>query len=64
MQPRFRDYAAYMRRLYVTPRRWHTSTGAVVRCMKIRWFNFGVGEDANNEVVAHSNEVWFRYSLD
>ena len=63
-QPRFRDWATYMRRLYTVPATWRTTDGAKVHFLKIRWFNLGVGEDQHGVLHAHADQVWFRYGLD
>ena len=31
--------------------------------MKVRWFNYGVGERADGTLEAHPDEVWYRLSL-
>jgi hypothetical protein len=32
--------------------------------VKVRWFNYGVGEGADGTLESHPDEVWYRLSLD
>jgi hypothetical protein len=66
---KFRDWKKYLDAKYIRPSVWKNTDGDTVPLMKVRWFNFGVGEetvDAGGAVklVAHPNEVWYRLSLD
>jgi len=65
---KFRDWKKYLDERYERPSVWTNTDGDTVPLMKIRWFNFGVGEQtaAGGAValVAHPDEVWYRLSLD
>jgi len=65
---KFRDWKKYLDERYERPSVWTNTLGETVPLMKIRWFNFGVGEQtaAGGAValVAHPDEVWYRLSLD
>jgi hypothetical protein len=65
-QPLFRDWGSYLGQLYDTPpdnKQWKNTQGDAVRFSKVRWFNFGVGEDRHGKLVRHANQ-WYRYALD
>jgi hypothetical protein len=42
---------------------WKNTAGTKVPFMKVRWFNYGVGERADGTLEAHPDEVWYRLSL-
>ena len=42
---------------------WKNTAGAKVPFLKVRWFNYGVGERADGTLEAHPDEVWYRLSL-
>jgi hypothetical protein len=48
---------------YQRPSVWKNTAGAKVPFMKVRWFNYGVGERADGTLEAHPDEVWYRLSL-
>jgi hypothetical protein len=64
----FRNWKKFLDEKYVRPSVWKNTDGDTVPLMKIRWFNFGVGEQtaAGGAValVAHPDEVWYRLGLD
>jgi hypothetical protein len=60
----FRDWKTFLSTKYSRPSKWANTAGETVPFMKIRWFNYGVGEDANGALIKHPNEVWYRLSLD
>jgi hypothetical protein len=60
----FRDWKTYLSTKYKRPSQWKNTDGDTVPFMKIRWFNYGVGEHADGTLVKHPNEVWYRLSLD
>jgi hypothetical protein len=65
-QDRFRNWDSYLGQLYRTPggkKQWINTAGDAVSITKVRWFNFGVGEDRHGKLVRHANP-WYRYSLD
>ena len=60
----FRNFQTYLNALYTIPSKQFTNIdGDKVAIMKIRWFNFGIGEDDDGSLVAHPGVVWYRMSL-
>ena len=63
-QPTFRDWEAYLSAKYKRPSVWKNTQGTKVPMMKVRWFNYGVGERADGTLESHPDQVWYRMSLD
>ena len=62
---KFRDWKAFLGAKYRVPSRWKNTDGDNVPFLKVRWFNYGVGEEGpDGALVSHPNEVWYRLSLD
>jgi hypothetical protein len=62
---KFRDWKKYLSAKYVRPSVWKNTAGEKVPFLKVRWFNYGVAEETEGgALVAHSDEVWYRLSLD
>jgi hypothetical protein len=61
----FRDWKKFLGVKYRRPSsRWINTDGEIVPLMKVRWFNYGVGESGDGALVQHPDEVWYRLSLD
>jgi hypothetical protein len=62
-QAKHRDVSSYLKQFYNVAGSYHNTDGDKVYLDRIRWFNYGVGEEGD-ELVAHPNEVWYRESFD
>ena len=53
-QEHFRDRKGYLSAKYERPSRWKNTEGDIVPFMKIRWFNYGMGEGPDGLVEYRS----------
>lgn len=59
-----RDVGRYLEQFYSAAGGYQNTEGETVYLAKIRWFNYGVGENGEGALEAHPNEVWYRESFD
>ena len=63
-QDKHRDVSEYLVQFYHAVGSYRNTEGDKVYLDRIRWFNYGVGENAEGQLEAHPNEVWYRETFD